>query len=87
MSEEPEIDLSVHRRLAARFFNETWGLLDKPDRTAEDDSSITHDVSAPKAVEAAAARGVQMAAGAAGFRESGTSGLQRRSYRRCSLEL
>ena len=42
MSEDLEIDLSVHRRLAARFFNETWGLLDKPDRSAEDDLRMIH---------------------------------------------
>ncbi len=42
MSEGPEIDLSVHRRLAARFFNETWGLLDKPDRSAADDLRMIH---------------------------------------------
>lgn len=42
MSEEPEIDMSVHRRLAACFFNETWGLLDKPDRSAEDDLRMIH---------------------------------------------
>jgi hypothetical protein len=42
MSEEPEIELSVHRRLAARFFNETGGLLDRPDRSAEDDLRMIH---------------------------------------------
>jgi hypothetical protein len=42
MSEEPEIHLSAHRRLAARFFNETWRVLDKPDRSAEDDMRMIH---------------------------------------------
>ena len=42
MSDEPKIDLSLHRRMAARFFNETWGLLDKPDRSPEDDLRMIH---------------------------------------------
>lgn len=48
MSEEPGIDLSVHRRLAARFFNETWALLDKPDRSAEDDLRMIHQAHASR---------------------------------------
>jgi hypothetical protein len=42
MSEDPEINLTVHRRLAARFFNETWELLDKPDRSGDDDLRMIH---------------------------------------------
>ncbi|MGB8650832.1 MAG: hypothetical protein WCD35_09235 [Mycobacteriales bacterium] len=36
MSEEPA-SRDWHRELGARLFNETWSLIEKPDRTAEDD--------------------------------------------------
>ncbi len=31
-----------HRKMAAEFFNETWRLLDQPDRTPEDDARMIH---------------------------------------------
>jgi hypothetical protein len=31
-----------HRKMAVDFFNETWKLLDKPDRTPEEDSRMIH---------------------------------------------
>jgi len=37
MSEELKSDLELHRRFAKQFFNETWELLDKPDRSADED--------------------------------------------------
>jgi hypothetical protein len=42
MSVELQPDLAMHRKFAARFFNETWALLDKPNRSAEEDLRMTH---------------------------------------------
>ena len=35
-------DLPVHRKLAAELFNGTWTLLEKQDRTADDDARMLH---------------------------------------------
>ena len=35
-------DLPLHRRLAAELFNGTWTLLEKQDRTPEDDAAMIH---------------------------------------------
>ena len=35
-------DYALHRRLAASFFNQTWSLLDKTDRTPDDDARMIH---------------------------------------------
>jgi hypothetical protein len=37
-----ESDLAMHRRLAAHFFNEAWGLLEKPNRSPEEDLRMIH---------------------------------------------
>jgi len=36
------LDPDVERKLAAALFNETWRLLDKADRTAEEDTLMVH---------------------------------------------
>jgi ribosomal protein S18 acetylase RimI-like enzyme len=36
------VDLPLHRRLAAELFNGTWTLLEKQDRTADDDARMIH---------------------------------------------
>jgi hypothetical protein len=33
---------AFHQKMAAELFNETWKLLDKPDRTPEDDARMSH---------------------------------------------
>ncbi|MBI2299739.1 MAG: hypothetical protein HYU66_12505 [Armatimonadetes bacterium] len=33
---------NTHRRLAAELFNHTWSLLDKPDRTQDEDDEMLH---------------------------------------------
>ncbi len=33
---------ALHRKFAVDCFNGTWGLLDKPDRSPEDDASMIH---------------------------------------------
>ena len=38
----PEPELDLHRKLAKRTFNATWDLLDKPDRTSEEDELMKH---------------------------------------------
>lgn len=38
-------DAEIHRRFSAEFFNATWGLLDRTERTADDDErmiSLSH---------------------------------------------
>ena len=35
-------DTEIHRRLAADLFNEAWELLERPDRTPEDDERMQH---------------------------------------------
>ncbi|HEY2075255.1 MAG TPA: hypothetical protein VGH53_02860 [Streptosporangiaceae bacterium] len=35
-------DLPLHRKLAAELFNGTWTLLEKPDRTPDDDARMIH---------------------------------------------
>jgi hypothetical protein len=35
-------EAEFHRKMAAAFFNETWKLLDKPDRSPEEDSRMLH---------------------------------------------
>ena len=36
------IDAAVHRKLAADLFNEVWTLLEKPNRSPEDDDRMIH---------------------------------------------
>lgn len=36
------LDAQIERKLAAGLFNETWRLLDKPDRTAEENARMIH---------------------------------------------
>lgn len=36
------LDPDITRKLAAKLFNETWRLLDKVDRTAEEDTLMVH---------------------------------------------
>jgi hypothetical protein len=50
MTTEPSAgpDLTLHRRLAAQWFNETWALLDKPDRTPADDAMMLHKAHASR---------------------------------------
>jgi hypothetical protein len=41
MAEKKDFDLNkAHKHFSAGCFNETWGLLDKKDRTAEDDEQM-----------------------------------------------
>lgn len=35
-------EAGFHKKMAAGFFNETWKLLDKPDRTPEEDARMSH---------------------------------------------
>lgn len=42
MVEEPSPEARQSRQLAARFFNETWNYLEKPDRTPDDDLLMIH---------------------------------------------
>ena len=43
MTEEPRYSLrEAQRKLAAQYFNETWDLLEKPERTPEDDTRMIH---------------------------------------------
>jgi len=35
-------ETAFHRKMAVELFNETWKLLDKPDRTPEDDARMSH---------------------------------------------
>ena len=44
--DKPDADL--HRRLAAQLFNDTWVLLDKPDRTADEDVRMIHTAHASR---------------------------------------
>ncbi len=41
-SPPPMLDPSLHRQLAASFFNHVWSLLDKPQRTLEEDLEMIH---------------------------------------------
>ncbi|HEY44038.1 MAG TPA: hypothetical protein G4O11_08665 [Anaerolineae bacterium] len=41
MAKQPDFDLQVaHKFFAATCFNEAWGLIEKPDRTAEEDEEM-----------------------------------------------
>ena len=41
MAKEPEFDLQVaHRYFSATCFNQAWELIDKPERTAEEDEAM-----------------------------------------------
>jgi hypothetical protein len=42
LSNIPEIDQQAHRKLAVDLFNNTWSLLDKPDRSEADDLEMIH---------------------------------------------
>jgi hypothetical protein len=35
-------EAQLHKKMAVEFFNETWKLLDKPDRTSEEDTRMIH---------------------------------------------
>jgi len=39
---------AFHQKMAAELFNETWKLLDKPDRTPEDDARMSHTAHASR---------------------------------------
>jgi len=41
---EPEnrVDHEMHKKLAIDLFNRVWGLLDKPERTTEEDDEMVH---------------------------------------------
>jgi hypothetical protein len=41
-------DLKMHEKLAKACFNKTWELLDKTDRTAEEDTEMIHTVHASR---------------------------------------
>lgn len=41
-------DLKVHEKLAKKCFNKTWELLEKADRTPEEDNDMTHTVHASR---------------------------------------
>jgi hypothetical protein len=42
-AQEPVLtEAQFHRKMAVDFFNETWKLLDKPDRTPEEDARMIH---------------------------------------------
>jgi len=38
----PEQDSPLHRQFAAKFFNDTWELLARPERTPEEDDRMIH---------------------------------------------
>ena len=41
MSEQPDFDHpAAHRHFAAECYNRAWGLMNKPDRTSEDDEQM-----------------------------------------------
>ncbi len=42
MKEEKGLDRELHKKLAIDLFNQVWGLLDKADRTAEEDDRMIH---------------------------------------------
>src|SRR5579862_2403302 len=35
-------DAKLHRRFAAQFFNDTWALIEKPNRSPDDDARMIH---------------------------------------------
>ena len=42
------LDKELERELAAHLFNETWRLMEKPDRTAEEDVLMIHSAHASR---------------------------------------
>ena len=42
MTEELDQEAHFHRKFAVESFNDVWDLLEKPDRTVEDDDSMLH---------------------------------------------
>jgi hypothetical protein len=42
MGEEQTSDYAVHRKFAVDLFNLVWSLLDKPDRTVQEDDKMIH---------------------------------------------
>ncbi len=48
MSEETKVTDEVHRELARKLFNQTWDLLDKEERTLEEDSQMIHSAHASR---------------------------------------
>ncbi|WP_395742019.1 hypothetical protein [Prosthecobacter sp.] len=46
---EPALtETQFHKKMAVDLFNETWTLLDKPDRTPEDDALMSHSAHASR---------------------------------------
>ena len=49
MTEEKEFDeLQGHKKFAVNLFNQTWGLLDKQDRTKEEEDKMIHSAHASR---------------------------------------
>ena len=44
----PELDPATRRKLAAELFNHTWTLLEKPDRSPEEDDEMIHSAHASR---------------------------------------
>jgi DNA-binding transcriptional MerR regulator len=44
----PDLDPATRRKLAADLFNHTWTLLEKPDRTADEDDEMIHGAHASR---------------------------------------
>jgi hypothetical protein len=42
MDDQTSLPTDIHRKLAAKFFNETWRFIEKPDRTEDDDAYMIH---------------------------------------------
>jgi hypothetical protein len=48
-TEDPTLtETQFHKKMAVDLFNETWSLLDKPDRTANDDALMSHTAHASR---------------------------------------
>ena len=41
-------ELEFHKKMAVRLFNETWTLLDKPDRILDEDARMSHTAHASR---------------------------------------
>ena len=48
MSETKPVSDEIHRQLAKSLFNQTWDLLDKEERTREEDSKMIHSAHASR---------------------------------------
>ncbi len=48
-TEDPALtETEFHKKMAIRWFNETWNLLDKPERTPEEDVRMSHTAHASR---------------------------------------